>query len=93
MWLRGRSTTQLTSVQLSDSRHEVVKAFSGIAELRAEDPVDVRRQQMLTGSMTTIIGTLNAASASVRGIGAEPPVARTRDDLFAAAMQLENEYR
>jgi hypothetical protein len=93
MWLEGRSTSQLTSVQLSDARDEVIRAYKGIAELRAEDPVDVARQQMLTESMTSIIGRLNAASANVRGVGSEPPVDRVRRDLLAAAAGLEGGYR
>ena len=93
MWMRGRSTTQLTSVQLSDARDEVIKAYEGIAELRAEDPVDIGRQKMLTESMTTIIGTLNSASATVRGVGSEPPAGRARNDLLAAAAKLETGYR
>jgi len=93
MWMRGRSTTQLTSVQLSDARDEVIKAYEGIAELRAEDPVDIERQKMLTESMTTIIGTLNSASATVRGVGSEPPAGRARNDLLAAAAKLETGYR
>ncbi len=93
MWMRGRSTTQLTSVQLSDARDEVIKAYEGIAELRAEDPVDIERQKMLTESMTTIIGTLNSASATVRGIGSVPPAGRARNDLLAAAAKLETGYR
>src|SRR4051812_46462377 len=47
LWIQRRSTAQLTSVQLSDAREEVVKAYKGIADLRAEDPVDVGRQSML----------------------------------------------
>src|SRR6478735_10671823 len=47
LWLQRRSTDQLTSVQLSDARDEVVKAYKGIAELKAEDPVDIGRQRML----------------------------------------------
>src|SRR5436190_18466114 len=43
LWLQGRSTNQLTSVQISDARDEVVKAYNGIADLTAEDPVDVGR--------------------------------------------------
>src|SRR3954452_12345259 len=41
LWLQRRSTNQLTSVQISDARDEVVKAYKGIAELKAEDPVDI----------------------------------------------------
>lgn len=93
MWMLKRSTTQLTSVQLSDARDEVINAYKGIAELRAEDPIDVWRQRMLTISMTTIIGMLNDASATVRGVSSRPPADRLRGDLLEAAAQLETGYR
>ena len=93
MWMAERSTAQLTSVQLSDARDEVVNAYEGIAELRADDPADIARQQMLTESMTSIIGTLNAASAAVRGIASQPPADRVRNDLLAVAAELERGYR
>ncbi len=44
LWTQDRSTRQLVNVQLTDARDEVTKAYQGIAELRAEDPADVRRQ-------------------------------------------------
>ena len=71
-WTQRRSTAQLTSVQLADARDEVVKAYKGIADLRADDPVDLDRQRMLTSSMTAIIGQLNAAAGTVRNITTEP---------------------
>jgi hypothetical protein len=92
MLMQERSTAQLTSVQLSDSRDEVIKAYKGIAELRAEDPVDIQRQRMLTESMTTILGTLNAASANVRDVSPQPTAGQARDDLLAAADALESGY-
>lgn len=92
MWSQRRSTAQLTSVQLSDARDEVVKAYKGIAELKAEDPVDIKRQQTLTQSMTDIIGQLNAASATVRDVTTEPP-RKARDELLASADALESGYR
>jgi hypothetical protein len=88
-----RATVALTSVALSDSRDEIVRAYQGIAELRAEDPVDIERQRMLTEAMTTIIGQLNAASATIRDIAPEPTAARLRDDLRASADALETGYR
>ena len=91
--VRDRTTRQLASVQLSDARDEVLKAYKGIADLEAEDAVDIDRQQLLTTSMTDIIGRLNTASARVREITAEPPLPRLRDDLLAAADALESEYR
>ncbi|MGV0741551.1 hypothetical protein [Mycolicibacterium sp. XJ870] len=91
--LQDRSTPQLASVQLSDARDEVVNAYKGIAELRAEDPVDVERQKLLTESMTTIIGQLNTASSRIREITGEPPLDLLRSDLLASADTLETRYR
>jgi hypothetical protein len=93
LWIKQRSTNQLTSVQISDARDEVVKAYKGIADLEAEDPTDVDRQRMLTESMTSIIGQLNAASAMLRSITHEPTAEKARDDLAAAADSLEGGYR
>src|SRR5690348_9987165 len=81
-WDRKRSAAQLTSVQLSDARNEVTKAYRGIAELKAQDPVDIHRQRMLTRSMTAIIEQLNAASATVRNVTTEPSAAKARSDLM-----------
>ena len=93
LWLQRRSTNQLTSVQLSDARDEVVKAYKGIAELKAEDPVDIGRQRMLTESMTGIIGQLNAAVGTIRHITPQPSPEKVRDDLLASADALESGYR
>ena len=93
LWIQRRSTAQLTSVQLSDAREEVVKAYKGIADLRAEDPVDIGRQRMLTGSMTAIVGQLNAAAATVRHVTSEPSAEQSRGDLLASADALESGYR
>jgi hypothetical protein len=93
LWLQRRSTNQLASVQISDARDEVVKAYKGVAELKAEDPVDIRRQQMLTQSMTEIIGQLNAASATLRTITREPTLDSVRASLRASADALESGYR
>lgn len=91
--IRDRTTPQLASVQISGARDEVLKAYQGVADLEAEDPVDIGRQEMLTASMTDIIGRLNTASARVRQVSAEPPLPRLRDDLRAAADALETGYR
>jgi hypothetical protein len=93
LWLQRHSTDQLTSVQLADARDEVVKAYKGIAELRAEDPVDVGRQRKLTESMTVIIGQLNAATGTIRHVTVQPSPEQARDDLRAAADALESGYR
>ncbi|WP_235623984.1 hypothetical protein [Mycolicibacterium goodii] len=91
--IRDRTTPQLVSVQISDARDEVVKAYKGIADLEAEDPVDITRQRLLTTSMTDIIARLNTASARVREVVAAPSLPRLRDDLTAAADALESGYR
>jgi hypothetical protein len=93
LWLDRRSTNQLASVQISDARDEVVKAYKGVAELKAEDSADIRRQQMLTQSMTEIIGQLNAASATLRTITKEPTLDSVRASLRASADALESGYR
>lgn len=92
-WQHGRSPDRLTSVALSDAREQIVNAYAGIAELRAEDPVDIDRQRMLTGAMTDIIGTLSAASGSVRGVTPPAQAGALREQLVAAADALENGYR
>jgi hypothetical protein len=93
MWERRRSTAQLTSVALTDARDEVVKAYKGIADLRAEDPVDIERQRTLTASMTNIVGVLNAASATVRDVTTQPSPDTARADLVRLADALESGYR
>jgi hypothetical protein len=80
-------------VQLSDARDEVLKAYKGIADLRAEDPVDIGRQRMLTESMTVIIGQLNAADATIRHVTSEPTAEKAFADLMASAEALESGYR
>lgn len=91
--IRDRTTRQLASVQISDATEDVLKAYKGIADLEADDPVDIERQRLLTTAMTDLIGTLNTASARVREIIAKPPLPRLRDDLVAAADSLESGYR
>jgi CheY-like chemotaxis protein len=93
MWAQRRSSAQLTSVQLTDARDEVIKAYKTIAQLRAEDPVDIERQRELTVSMTTIIAELNAASGTVRDVTTEPSPDKARADLATSADALESEYR
>jgi hypothetical protein len=93
LWTQGRTTAQLASVQVSDARDEVAKAYKGIADLRAQDPVDIGRQRMLTESMTAILGQLNAASEVIRGVTAQPAPEKARADLIASANNLESGYR
>jgi hypothetical protein len=93
LWIQRSSTNQLTSVALGDARDEIVKAYKGIADLRAEDPVDIGRQRMLTESMTNIVAQLNAAVGTVRHVTTQPSPEKARDDLRAAADALESGYR
>jgi hypothetical protein len=92
LWTQDRSTRRLVNVQLTDARDEVTTAYQGIAELRAEDPTDVRRQAMLTASMTSIIGDLNAASAAVRGLSNQPVPQVLQQRLLDGADTLERDY-
>ncbi|MGV0720108.1 hypothetical protein ABQF17_05360 [Mycolicibacterium elephantis] len=93
LWTQGRSTTQLASVQITDARDDVAKAYNGIVVLRAQDPVDVRRQRMLTESMTAIIAELNAASAVLRDVDEQPGVAAVHAELARSSHELEAGYR
>ena len=80
-------------MQISDARDEAVKAYQGIAELRVQDPVDVRRQSMLAEAVTGIITELNTASVAVRGVAGQPPLPTLQDRLLTAAATLEGGYR
>lgn len=91
--MRDRSSPQLVSVQISAAREDIAKAYQGIADLRAEDPVDLERQKYLTKAMTTMIAQLNTASARVRGVAAEPELSALRSQLLASADALEAGYR
>ncbi|OBG86664.1 hypothetical protein A5733_20770 [Mycobacterium sp. NS-7484] len=91
--MRDRSSPQLVSVQISAAREDIAKAYQGIADLRAEDPVDLERQKYLTEAMTTMIAQLNTASARVRGVAAEPELSALRSQLLASADALEAGYR
>ena len=86
---RAAPPARLTSLQLSDVRDEVVKAFQGIAVLRAEDPVDVDRQALPTQRMNSMIDTLNEASAAVRALSVRTGLARLRQELIGDADRLE----
>jgi hypothetical protein len=92
LWTLHRSTRDLTAVHLADARDEVVKAYQGIAELKAEDPADLSRQVLLTTSMTDAIATLNAANAAVRALPAQPDPSALRQRLLDAADALERTY-
>jgi hypothetical protein len=93
LWAQHQSTRDLTAVQLADARDQVVKAYQGIATLKAEDPADLARQTLLTRSMTEMVSTLNDANAAVRALPDRlgPPASRQR--LLDAADALDRDYR
>ncbi len=91
--IRNRTTPQLVSVQISDARDEVAKAYQGIADLKADDAADLTRQRFLTESMTAIIDLLNTASAQIRSVVADPPLQQLRAELLRSAQALETGYR
>ncbi|MEW5808742.1 MAG: hypothetical protein AB1925_04740 [Actinomycetota bacterium] len=93
LWQRDRSTRQLVGVQLADARDEVTKAYEGITVLKAEDPNDLARQELLTQSMTDIIATLNQANAAVRALSRSRDPAELRSILIEADKALERDYR
>lgn len=93
LWAQGRSTRHLTAVQLSDARDTVISAFDGVAELRAEDPVDLRRQLFLTQAMTDIAAQLNSANAAIRALPAQPAPQDLQRQLVAAADAMARDYR
>lgn len=93
LWQRDRSTRQLVAVQLADARDEVAKAYDGIAVLKAEDPADLARQNLLTRSMTDIVATLNQANAAVRALPDSADPAVLRGVLVDADAALERDYR
>ena len=88
-----RSTRNLTAVQLADARDEIVKAYQGIATLKAEDPADLDRQSLLTRSMTELIGTLNNANAAVRALPGQSDLRTLGQELLDGANALEQSYR
>jgi hypothetical protein len=92
LWAQHRSTRDLTCVQLADARDEIVKAYGGIATLKAEDPVDLGRQAMLAHTMTDLIGALNDANAAVRALPGRPDPQALGQQLLAGADALERNY-
>lgn len=71
----------------------MVKAYRGVAVLKAEDPVDLGRQQLLTRSTGEFIDALNAASAAVRGLPGQPDPRDIRRQLLDGVEALERDYR
>lgn len=94
LWSDGRPTRSLVSVQITDARDEVVKAYKNIAELKVDAPVDLDRQRLLSGAMTALIDELNTAAASVRGVLVPSRDPRQLSQhLLAGADALEQTYR
>lgn len=94
LWSDRRSTDSLVSVQITDARDEVVKAYKDIAELKAGNHTDLDRQRLLIGAMTALIDELNTAAASIRGASVsmgDPQ--QLRQHLLAGADALEQTYR
>lgn len=93
LWIAHRSPRNLAAVQLSDARDQVAQSYSGIAVLRAEDPQDLRRQSLLTETMTTLIGELNAANAAVRAVDGQPDARQLRQSMLDVIAHLTASYR
>jgi hypothetical protein len=93
LWSQHRATQDLTCVQLSDARDEVVKAYEDIATLKAQNPTDLDHQALLTRTMTEVTGTLNQANAAVRSLGNQPDPRPLGQALADQADVLERDYR
>lgn len=93
LWAQHRSTRNLTSVQLSDARDEMVKAYQDVAAIAADDPADLRRQTLLAQTMASLIDTLNDAGAAVRGVSSESDPTALGQHLADGADGLERDYR
>ncbi|TQR82385.1 hypothetical protein D8S82_32365 [Mycobacterium hodleri] len=94
LWGRDRSTRDLASVQLSDARDEVAKAYKDVAELTVDERVDADRQRFLIDAMTRVIVELTAAHAAVRAVpGSANDPDSLRRDLLSVADQLAGQYR
>ncbi|WP_445169320.1 hypothetical protein ACTXG7_08370 [Mycolicibacterium sp. Dal123E01] len=94
LWSDHRSTGSLASVQITDARDEVAKAYKGVAELKADNQIDLDRQRLLTETMTALIDDLNTAAASVRGdpVSTRGPLPLGQH-LLVGADALEHTYR
>jgi hypothetical protein len=93
LWSRHQSTEDLTCVQLSDARDEVVKAYEDIATLKAQNPTDLARQALLTRTTSEVGDLLNDASAAVRAVPGQPDPRTLGQRLTASADALERDYR
>lgn len=88
-----RSTSSLASVQITDTRDQIAKAYKMIAKLRPDNTTDLDRQRMLTVAMTGFIDELNTASTAVRTAPESPDLAPLRQRLLDGADALERDYR
>lgn len=88
LWTHGRSTQQLTAVQLTDARDEVVKASKDVAQLTVQDQVDLDRQGFLIQAMARLVIDMNAADAAVRAVSGSTgdPGSLGRDILGVAEL-------
>ena len=59
-WQRGRSTRNLTSVQLTDARDHVVSATGTVAELDLQNTADIERRRTLSGELNAAVDLLNS---------------------------------
>ena len=87
-----RSTSALTSVQLTDMRDQIVKAYKEIASLKADNDTDLKHQRVLTTAMTSFVDDLNAASAAVRGASGQADLPPLRQRLLDGADALDRDY-
>ena len=92
LWTQDRSTRQLTTVQLTDARDQVVKALKGVAELKGENREDLHRQALLLRSLAETVDLLNRASAAVRGLQVQPDPSVLGEQLLAGVRRLDDEY-
>jgi len=86
-------TRNLTAVQLTDARDKVATAYESVANLNAEEPVDLQRLALLTQTMTDVIHTLNVAGAAVRAVPEQPEPQSLGQRLTDSADLLDREYR
>jgi hypothetical protein len=93
LWSRHRSTEDLTCVQLSDARDEVVKALKDVATLKAQNQTDLDHQRLLSRAMSDVTDTLTQASAAVRAVGRQPDPRSFGRALLDGADALERAYR
>lgn len=86
-----RATSALTSVQITDMRDQIIKAYKEIASLKADDENDLKRQRVLTTAMTAFVDELNTAAAAVRAPH-RPDLLPLRQRLLDGVDTLERDY-